>query len=134
MKATSWAAYFALAGAALLFWRMGGAIVADYTFGTRAGGLGIGWWILAILFLAAAVPGAMMAAVYAGLRQPTGQDLRRLGMAGGFGLFIFLPAAFHWMGLQPAPAPTFPWAVVGYLAYRFVCSPRSRPSDPHPAC
>ncbi len=112
-------------GAALLFWRVGEAVVAEVRLDDpRATGTLYTVSTIVMFGLSVLVPLLMSWSVFSYFRERTEKKALRLALASAVGVYVVVPTLVRVSGIQLDGAPAFvPWFVVSFLAYRFLLKP-----------
>jgi hypothetical protein len=134
MKLTSLAA-FCFAGAALLFWRVGRAVVAE--IGSHQRGfeeLPVLVFTFGMFALCALIPSAMIWTVFCLRAQPEKSGAARLAIAASVGFSFVTLALLNLFGVGSGAAPVFvPWVLLALLSHRYLFHPAAlRALHPHP--
>ncbi|HEY0967674.1 MAG TPA: hypothetical protein VGD88_09815 [Opitutaceae bacterium] len=133
MKPTSLAA-FCFAGAALLFWRVGSAVVAEIgSHQRRFEEPSVVAFTFGMFALCALIPSAMIWTVFRFRAQPEQSGAARLAIAASVGFSFVTPALLNLFGVGSGTAPVFvPWVVLAFLSYRYLFHPAAlRALNPH---
>ncbi len=125
MKTIHWLAAITAAGAALLFWRVGEAVVAEVRFDdARAVGTLYTVSTMIVFGLSALLPLLLSWSVFSYFRDLTDTKALRLALAAAVGIYSVTTALLRVAGIHFGGATaSVPWFVMSFLAYHCLLKP-----------